>query len=182
MLINTYHDIMNKLQTEVRGIVGNGAHITEDDLVEMHYSKAVVKETLRSENRWLEDVEIVGYKIKSETEVVIYAWQIARDPKLYKKPEEFEPERFLNGGIDYKGNDFQLIPFGAGRTVCPEIQFAIAVNEIALTSNVHKFHWELPGGASGEDLHTAESTYGKNCLVERGGRINCLKVKCTANN
>ncbi|XP_050123606.1 cytochrome P450 736A117-like [Malus sylvestris] len=88
---------------------------------------------------------------------MINAWQIGRDPKLYENPEEFEPERFLNSEIDYKENDFQLIPFGAGRRVCPGIQFAMAVNEIALANIVHKFDWALPGGASGEDYMT-EST------------------------
>lgn len=59
--------------------------------------------------------------------------------------------------ISYKGNDFELIPFGAGRRVCPGIQFASAVNEIALANLVHKFDWTLPGGVRGEDLDMTES-------------------------
>ena len=42
--------------------------------------------------------------------------------------------------------------------VCPGIQFAMAVNEIALANIVHKFEWALPGGASGEDLDMTEYT------------------------
>ncbi|BFG32445.1 hypothetical protein CerSpe_187190 [Prunus speciosa] len=158
--------VMNKLQNEVRGIVGNKTDvITEDDLVEMHYLKAVTKETLRLHpplpllfpRMSTRDVEVNGYNIKANTHVFINAWQIGRDPKLYDNPEEYEPERFLNSGIDYKGNDFQLIPFGAGRRVCPGLQFAMAVNEIALANIVHKFDWALPGEASGEDLDMTES-------------------------
>ena len=159
--------VMNKLQKEVRGIVGSKTDVlTEDDLVAMPYLKAVIKETLRLHpplpllvpRLSTQDVEINGYNIKAKTQVIINAWHIGRDPKVYDKPEDFEPERFLNSEIDYKGNDFQLIPFGAGRRVCPGIQFAMAVNEIALANIVHKFDWELPGGASGEDLDTTEST------------------------
>ncbi|KAB2609250.1 cytochrome P450 71A26-like [Pyrus ussuriensis x Pyrus communis] len=157
--------VMKKLQNEVREIVRKGEHLTEDDLIGMHYLKAVIKETLRLHppvplplRIAVQDVEIGGYKIKAKTHVMINAWQIGRDPKLYEKPEEFEPERFLNSEIDYKGNDLQLIPFGAGRRVCPGIQFAMAVNEIALANIVHKFDWTLPGGASGEDLDMTEST------------------------
>ncbi|XP_021807677.1 cytochrome P450 71A26-like isoform X1 [Prunus avium] len=159
--------VMNKLQNEVRGIVGNKTDvITEDDLVEMHYLKAVTKETLRLHpplpllvpRMSTRDVEVNGYNIKANTQVFISAWQIGRDPKLYDKPEEYEPERFLNNGIDYKGNDFELIPFGAGRRACPGIQFAMAVNEIALANIVHKFDWALPGEASREDLDMTEST------------------------
>nr|XP_011464171.1 PREDICTED: cytochrome P450 71A3-like isoform X2 [Fragaria vesca subsp. vesca] len=159
--------VMNKLQTEVRGLAGNKANITEDDLIEMNYLKAVIKETLRLHPPFpvlsrisSQDVAIKGYKIKANTRIVVNMWQIGRDPKSYKKPEEYEPERFLNenSGVSYKGNDLQLIPFGAGRRVCPGIQFAMAVNEIALANLVHKFDWALPGGASGDDLDMTEST------------------------
>ncbi|RXH77734.1 hypothetical protein DVH24_039705 [Malus domestica] len=149
---------------------------------------------------------------------MINEWQIGRDPKLYEQPKDFEPERFLNSEIDYKENDFQLIPFGAGRrfvlesnlpwlsmrlpwqisctsltrrclvnmtestgltthkkdplravaiplnetsnflqlVLCPGIQFAISVTEIASANIVHKFNWALPGGASGEGLDMTE--------------------------
>ncbi|XP_009350171.2 cytochrome P450 736A117-like [Pyrus x bretschneideri] len=159
--------VMNKLQKEVRGIVGRKTdELTEDDLVEMHYLKAVIKETLRLHpplpvlvpRLSTQDVEINGYNIKAKTQVMINAWHIGRDPKVYEKPEDFEPERFLNSEIDYKGTDFQLIPFGAGRRICPGIHFAIAINEIALASTVHKYDWELPSGASVEDLDMTEST------------------------
>ncbi|KAB2606985.1 cytochrome P450 71A6-like [Pyrus ussuriensis x Pyrus communis] len=149
--------VMNKLQKEVRGIVGSKTGVlTEDDLVEMHYLKAVIKETLRLHpplpllvpRLSTQDVEINGYNIKAKTQVIINAWHIGRDPKVYDKPEDFEPERFLNSDINYKGTDFQLIPFGAGRRMCPGIQFAMAINEIALASVVHNV----------EDLDMTEST------------------------
>ncbi|KAM0960609.1 hypothetical protein ACFX2I_025525 [Malus domestica] len=159
--------VMKKLQKEVRGIARSKTEIiTEDDLVGMHYLKAVFKETLRLHppvpllmpRKSTQDVKIHGYDIKVNTQVIVNAWEIGRDPKSYEKPEEFEPERFLNSGIDYKGNDFELIPFGAGRRGCPGIQFAMAVNEIGLANLVHKFDWELHGGARAEDLDMTEST------------------------
>ncbi|ONI13488.1 hypothetical protein PRUPE_4G225200 [Prunus persica] len=149
--------IMEKLQNEVRGIVGKKTDIIrEDDLVEMHYLKAVIKETLRLHpsiplllpRLSTQDAQINGYDIKANTQVIVNAWQIGRDPKSYNKPEVFEPERFLDSAIDYKGNYFHYIPFGAGRRVCPGIQFAMAVQEIALANLVHK----------GEDLDMTEST------------------------
>ncbi|KAK9926711.1 hypothetical protein M0R45_023924 [Rubus argutus] len=162
--------VMSKLQNEVRGTVNKAEEdiLTEDDLVDMHYLKAVIKETLRLHPPLsllmprisTQDVKISGYNIKANTQVIVNAWKIGRDPKAYEhNPEEFQPERFLNAnsGISYKGNDFELIPFGAGRRVCPGIQFASAVNEIALANLVHKFDWTLPGGVRGEDLDMTES-------------------------
>ncbi|PQP94159.1 hypothetical protein Pyn_22890 [Prunus yedoensis var. nudiflora] len=166
--------VMEKLQNEVRGIVGKKTDIIrEDDLVGMHYLKKVIKETLRLHpsvplllpRLSTQDAQINGYNIKANTQVIVNAWQIGRDPKSYNKPEEFEPERFLDSAIDYKGNEFHYIPFGAGRRVCPGIQFAIAVQEIALANLVHKFNWALPDGGKGEDLDMTESTGASVCRV-----------------
>ncbi|PRQ24583.1 putative cytochrome P450 [Rosa chinensis] len=158
--------VMKKLQNEVRGIAGNKTEITEDDLVGMHYLKAVIKETLRLHppapllvpRVSTQDVKINDYDIKANTQVIVNAWAIGRDPKSYNNPDVFEPERFLNSAIDYKGDNFQYIPFGAGRRGCPGIQFALAVKEIALANLVHRFDWALPEGVRGEDLDMSEST------------------------
>ncbi|PRQ39178.1 putative cytochrome P450 [Rosa chinensis] len=162
--------VMIKLQKEVRGVKkGEEEILTEDDLVDMHYLKAVIKETLRLHppltllvpKMSTQDVKINGYDIKANTQVLVNAWQIGRDPKSFNyKPEEFEPERFLevNSGLSYKGTDFQLIPFGAGRRVCPGIQFATSVNEIALANLLHKFDWTLPGGVRNDELDMMESS------------------------
>lgn len=116
-------DIMYKLQNEVRNISRSKTRILEDDdLQEMQYLKAVIKESMRinTPNPMLfrearEDVKVMGYEIKAKTGVLINVWAIARDPTFWDKPEEFRPERFLNNSIDYKGLHFEYLPFGAGR-------------------------------------------------------------------
>ncbi|XP_024175953.2 cytochrome P450 736A117 [Rosa chinensis] len=158
--------VMTKLQNEVREVVGKKEDITEDDLVEMNYLKAVIKETFRLHpplpllvpRMSNKNVKINGYNITAKTQVMVNAWAIGRDPKSYTNAEQYEPERFLNSAIDYKGNDFELIPFGSGRRGCPGIQFTIALIEIVLANIVHKFNWKLPDGATAEDLDMSEST------------------------
>lgn len=156
--------VMRRLQNEVRGIVGN-RDLTEDDLIGMDYLRAVIKETLRLHPPFsvifrlsTEDVTIKGYNIKANTRVILNMWQIGRDPKSYNKVEEFEPERFLNSPMEYKGNDFQFIPFGVGRRGCPGTHFAISATEIVLASLVHKFDWAPPSGAKPIDIDMTEST------------------------
>ncbi|XP_050370268.1 cytochrome P450 736A117-like [Argentina anserina] len=157
---------MKRLQNEVREIIGNKEDISEDDLVGMHYMKAVIKESFRlhppfplliprSSNK---KVKIYGYNIEANTQVMVNAWAIGRDPKLYTNPEQFEPERFLNSPIDFKGNDFELIPFGSGRRGCPGMNFAMIVVEIVLANLVQKFDWLLPDGARVENLDMTETS------------------------
>lgn len=156
--------VMNMVQKEVREILGRKPDITDDDLGKMQYLRAVIKETLRLHppipllvpRAAREDVKVHGYDIAAGTMVITNAWAIGRDPTTWNEPEEFQPERFLNSSIDFKGQDFQLIPFGAGRRGCPGIAFAMATNEFVLANLLHKFDWKLPGGINGENLDMSE--------------------------
>ncbi|KAL2933836.1 Cytochrome P450 71A25 [Bienertia sinuspersici] len=156
--------VMEELQKEVRGITGENLYVSEDDSEQMKYLKAVIKETLRlhppipllAPRQSTQDTKINGYDIPAGVTVINNAWVIHRDPATWAEPENFNPERFLNSPTDFRGQNFELIPFGAGRRICPGITFAIANDELVLANLVHKFDWMLPGGAGGETLDMSE--------------------------
>nr|XP_043635902.1 cytochrome P450 Tp4149-like [Erigeron canadensis] len=156
--------VMRKLQQEVTDVANGRSMISEEDLDKMKYLKAVIKETLRFhlplpllvQRETTQDVKLMGYDIAARTPVVVNAWAIARDPAVWKEPDDFKPERFLNSFIDYKGLHYEFIPFGAGRRGCPGIQFAIVVNELALANLVYKYDLALPNGKGGEELDMSE--------------------------
>ncbi|KAG5522984.1 hypothetical protein RHGRI_034955 [Rhododendron griersonianum] len=146
---------MKKLQAEIQLIAQSNQPVIEDDLDQMPYLKAVIKETLRLHppipiivpRESTKDVQVKGYDIAAGTRLLVNAWAIGQDPASWDEPEEFRPERFLNGrSIDFRGHDFELIPFGAGRRGCPGIQFAAVVDELAVANLVHKFDFALPNG------------------------------------
>lgn len=64
------------------------------------------------------------------------------------------PERFLGTTIDFKGQDFKLIPFGAGRRVCPGVLMGSSTVELVLSNLLYSFDWVLPVGIKKEDIDT----------------------------
>ena len=114
--------------------------VDEAGIKELKYFKQVIKETLRLHppvplllpRESMEQYEIHGYKIPKKTQVIVKAWAIGKDPKCWLEPERFIPERFEDTLVDYNGTHFELIPFAAGRRICPGIGLGLANVELTL--------------------------------------------------
>lgn len=151
---------MKKAQEEVRNTVQNKDKVDEDDLPRLTYLKAVVKEVMRLyppapflvPRETMKDTILLDYKIKQKTIVYVNAMTIGRDPESWENPEEFSPERFLGSDIGFKGSDFQFIPFGAGRRICPGISMGVNSVELFLANLIYSFDWGLPDGTKIEDI------------------------------
>ncbi|KDP30977.1 hypothetical protein JCGZ_11353 [Jatropha curcas] len=63
----------------------------------------------------------------------------------------------MDSSIDYKGQDHELLPFGAGRRICPGISFGSAVVELALAQLLHSSDWELPAKVKAADIDNTEA-------------------------
>ncbi|KAK9119884.1 hypothetical protein Scep_017977 [Stephania cephalantha] len=160
-------DIMKKAQEEVRRVVGhnNKTKVEQEDIQQMDYFKCIIKETLRLHpalptllpHQSLKDSTVGGYHIPANTRVMINAWAIQRDPKVWSNAEEFIPERFMDNTTDFKGQDYDFIPFGSGRRMCPGITFAISIVELAIANLLYLFNWELPNGGIKEELDMTEA-------------------------
>ncbi|KAH0933391.1 hypothetical protein HID58_010508 [Brassica napus] len=162
-----HRECLNKLQEEVRTICNGRSSVLEEDIQDMKYLKAVIKETLRlhpplplmAPHESTHDVRLREYDIPAGTQVLISAWAIGREALTWGLDvEEFRPERHLDSSVDFRGQDFELIPFGAGRRICPAISFAVVLNEVVLATLVHQFDWRLPVESTEDQTNVAEST------------------------
>ncbi|KAG5243668.1 cytochrome P450 [Salix suchowensis] len=145
--------------TVIWAIPGNKGYVNENDVEQLSYLKAVVKETMRLQPtapllipRETTKCKIDGYEIPAKTLVYVNAWAVGRDSEAWENPNEFNPDRFLGSSIDFKGQDFELIPFGSGRRICPGLDMGIATVELSLANLLHKFDWEMPAGMRREDI------------------------------
>ncbi|KAI9110670.1 hypothetical protein K1719_018536 [Acacia pycnantha] len=155
---------MNKAQEEVRRVYGKKGYVDESELDQLKYVALVIRETLRlhppgvllapRENS--EVCQINGYEIPLKTIVMINAWAIGRHPDYWNEPEKFQPERFIDSSIDYKGTNFEFIPFGAGRRICPGISFATPILQLMIANLLYHFDWQLPNGEKHEQMDMTE--------------------------
>ncbi|GLJ21172.1 hypothetical protein SUGI_0387470 [Cryptomeria japonica] len=157
--------LMKKVRDEVDACVGMEERVTESHLPHLKYLEAVVTETLRlhpptplllphASPKF--SSKIMGYLIPPNSHVMVNVWAVARDPDAWEKPLEFDPDRFVDNPVNLHGRDFRIIPFGAGRRMCPGYNLGLRMIHFALASFVHAFDWSLPSGEEPQDLDMSE--------------------------
>ena len=154
---------MAKAREELGQVIGSKQEIEGSDIGKLKYLQAIVKETFRLHPiaplllpRQAEmTTEIRGYTVPKGARVLVNVWAIGRDTVAWDAPEEFRPERFLGGGsasVDFRGTDYQLIPFGAGRRICAGKLAGMVFVQYFLGTLLHAFDWRLPEGEEKLDM------------------------------
>ncbi|CAA6663606.1 unnamed protein product [Spirodela intermedia] len=157
--------VQAKAQEELDRVVGKERVLSETDFPNLPYLQWVAKEALRLHpptplmlpHKAATAVKLGGYDVPKGSNVLVNVWAIARDPAVWKDPLVFRPERFSEEDVDAKGHDFRLLPFGAGRRVCPGTQLGINMVQSMLGHLLHQFRWELPEGVRPEEMDMEES-------------------------
>ncbi|KAG0589599.1 hypothetical protein KC19_1G032800 [Ceratodon purpureus] len=147
--------IMEKLQVEIDAKFGMVRPVEEDEAAQLPYLQAFVKEILRLHPPAVlaiphcntEDAMLGGYHIPARTAVIANLWAIHRDPSAWGEDASvFNPDRFLGSDINVNGTNYQFLPFGAGRRICPGRSLAMRALHVAVGSFIHAFEWSaLPG-------------------------------------
>ncbi|MCL7043827.1 hypothetical protein MKW94_019333 [Papaver nudicaule] len=161
-LLLTNPAVLMKAQDELDTIVGKDRNVEENDISNLIYLQAIIKETLRLyppgplglTHEAIEDCSLGGYEVRSGTRLLVNLWKLHRDPRVWSSPTEFKPERFLpkldDGNactseaatLDFRGLHFEYTPFGSGRRKCPGINFALLSLHMTLARLLHAFDFE----------------------------------------
>ncbi|KAF8018538.1 hypothetical protein BT93_H3423 [Corymbia citriodora subsp. variegata] len=156
--------VMKKAQEEVRRNAPTSDKLWERHLHELHYLKAVIKETMRLHppvpllvpRESMDRCMLDGYEVAARTRVLINAYALGRDGESWNQPLEFRPERFEGSNIDVKDQDFRFLPFGGGRRGCPGFAFGLITVETSLAKLLYHFNWALPPGVKEDDMDLSE--------------------------
>jgi cytochrome P450 len=118
------------------------ASLDDDD-----YLDAVVKETLRVRpvivdvaRKLTRDTEVGGYLLPAGTLVLPAIAAVHARPDLYPEPEEFRPERFLDG----QPESYAWIPFGGGVRRCIGASFAQVEMRVVLREVLRRVRLRAP--------------------------------------
>ncbi|KAF2315967.1 hypothetical protein GH714_040762 [Hevea brasiliensis] len=149
-----------RAQEELDKVIGLNRVMAESDISKLPYLKCIVKEALRLHppaplllpHKANSNIKIGGYDVPKGTHVHVNVRAIGRDPAVWQDPVEFRPERFLEKDVEIKGHDFRLLPFGAGRRMCPAAQLGMNLVTSMLGQLLHNFSWALPEGVLPEEV------------------------------
>ncbi|XP_077220573.1 cytochrome P450 77A1-like [Tasmannia lanceolata] len=159
-------DMQEKLYKEIVDHVGKEGKISEGDVESMTFLGALVKETFRRHppshfvlsHAATTETELGGYKIPTDVSVEFYTAGLTEDPTMWKDPGEFRPERFLEGDgvdVDITGTRaLKMMPFGAGRRICPAMTLGTLHVHLMLARMVQAFKWVAVQGAPPDPTET----------------------------
>ncbi|KAA8494777.1 Cytochrome P450 71D18 [Porphyridium purpureum] len=150
-LVATHESVRNKILAEVRKVNTSSACVDLSELDSLTFLDAVVRETLRiyppfpvlQREAQMEDELSDGAFVQKGQIVYIVPWLIHHNPKIWRNPEAFEPERFVgNASHGDAENDYAFIPFGRGSRMCAGYRLAIVEVKLLLLHLVLNYDWE----------------------------------------
>ncbi|KAG8375431.1 hypothetical protein BUALT_Bualt10G0099300 [Buddleja alternifolia] len=130
---------MNKLQQELQ----NRNNIRESDISQLPYLNACVKETVRMHppipllpHSAQSTCQVMNYTVPKDSLVFVNLWAIGHDSMVWE--------------------DYELLPFGAGRRMCPGLPYANKQVHLILASLIGCFNWSVPNNGDPSELEMNE--------------------------
>ncbi|XP_049356326.1 isoleucine N-monooxygenase 1-like [Solanum verrucosum] len=157
--------LMQKAIKELNNVVGMDRLVQESDLPRLNYVKACIKEAFRLHPISPFNVPhvsvsdtIIGekYFIPKGSIVLLSRLGLGRNPRVWKDPLKFKPERHLKtkdgSEVVLTDSKLRLLSFSIGRRGCPAVKLGSTITTMLLARLLQGFTWSLPPNSSCSDL------------------------------
>lgn len=156
VLLARHPAVQNRMAIEVEQAAHRGK-LAFEHIGSLRFIEAVVKETLRlyppvyalPGHVVKAPITICGYDFQPGQRIILCPFATQRDPRWFSGPDEFRPDRWLDGSTSDLPR-FAWIPFGGGPRVCYGQHFAMAEMILTLAVVVRRFTLSLPAKSSGD--------------------------------
>ncbi|MBL4852871.1 MAG: cytochrome P450 [Robiginitomaculum sp.] len=143
-LIGNHKQTEARIVEEVRAVAGDGP-VQYEHIEKLTFTRAVIDETMRlyppapmMGREAVNDTQICGRDIAKGDIVLLATYVMHRTPRLWDKPNVFDPDRFLRDPELNRGKG-KFMPFGAGPRVCVGAAFAVMEAVMALATLVRDY-------------------------------------------
>ncbi|XP_062328257.1 cytochrome P450 2M1-like [Osmerus eperlanus] len=168
MMIKFPH-VQERVQKEIDEVVGSSRIPRMDDRSKMPYTDAVIHEVQRFmdlaptsvPHKVMRDTEFHNYLIPEGTMVLPLLSSALSDPELFKNPQEFDPENFLDEDGSFKNNE-AFLAFGMGKRVCPGEGLARVELFLFFTSLLQRFTFVGTVPPEEIDITSKCATFGRH--------------------
>lgn len=145
--LTKHQDVQQRVYDEIIQVYGSESELTFDKLAELKYLELVIKETLRlcpsvplHSRVMTEEVHFDGKIIPKGVHVVLFLYGSHRNDKIFKNPEQFDPDRFLDDNLT-KNALFAYLPFNAGPRNCIGQRYAMTKMKCILSILLKEFRF-----------------------------------------
>ncbi|XP_069831996.1 cytochrome P450 2K1-like [Dendropsophus ebraccatus] len=153
LLMMKYPEVQKNVQKEVEMVIGS-AEPQVAHRQRMPYTHAIINEIQRFANvaainlphQTAQDVTLQGFFIPKGTQIIPSLTSVLRDPKYFKKPDDFHPQHFLDSDGNFVNNE-AFLPFSAGKRSCAGENLAKMELFLFFTKLLQNFTFKAPPGA-----------------------------------
>ena len=154
LLLDRNSAARDALEAELATVLGDRPP-SPGNVPALPYAQAVVNETLRlyppayvTGREAIRDTTVLGMRIPRRHIVLISMYTTHRDPRFFPSPDEFRPERWLDG-LEKRLPRAAFIPFGLGSRKCIGSSFAMMEAVLLLATIARRWRFELAPGEVG---------------------------------
>ena len=155
--------LLERAVKELDHVVGRNRLVEEQDLPQLNYIKACIKEAFRLHpfapfnppHVSIKDTTVAGYFIPEGSHLLLSRRGLGRNPDVWVDRLRFNPERHLTGErnqVVLSDDELKIISFSTGKRGCPGVLLGSTITTMLFARMLQGFSWGLPCNESSIDL------------------------------